>query len=124
MNPGENFLKRWDLVELSPEALAEMRGEIARVDAPDNELHWPVNRAAANNAITHHRARQAAQTALRDSMSWWFGHHAGMSVSEMQRRFYFGFGIDVGSAQTLNTKDAGKLTIEVNKAIDTLVKTG
>ena len=114
-----------DLVELSPEKLREMRGEVARIDGA------PVMPRGANEMVmqavkNNHVERQHAQNALRESIALWGGQQRdlGRDVSEMQRRFYFMFGLDVLSAQALGKKDAEALKekIDAKLAVDGIVK--
>ncbi len=119
-----------DLTELDPETLAAMRGEIDRIDAPDDILRTKLKYAGAHaGAITgatkNHRLRQEAQSILRSSIAWWAGHHqdSGRNIRECMRLFYFTFGIDVMTAQTLGRTDAEKLSILINKNIDETINT-
>ncbi len=106
-----------DLLELDEETLAKLRGEIKRIDdvprIPQN-LDTFAQRAVYNR----HMERQEAQVFLRESIAVWAGHHKVLNRddSEIYRRFYFSFGIDIATAQTLNAKDAQELKnrIEVN----------
>jgi DNA repair protein RadD len=100
-----------DLVELDPQILALMRGEIARIDGaarfPAGADH--VTRLAINK---RHVERQEAQAALRQAMSWWAGLQDALGhadTAEKQRLFYLTFGVDVATAQAFNVADAGKL---------------
>jgi hypothetical protein len=65
-------------------------------------------------------------------IAWWAGLESaqGRGESESYRRFFYKFGVDVASAQTLNAKDAaelaGRLSVElakhgINGAIDAAV---
>lgn len=111
-----------DLIELDPETLAEMRGEIALIDTPAVERRGIIGASIAKN----HRERQEAQLLLRDSIRWWAGHweNLGSPKSEIYRRFYFKFGYDMLTAQTLNKTDAKALAININIAIDEMVNKG
>lgn len=113
-----------DLLELDEATLAQMRGEVERVD-----LHPELYRAelVSNNVprvgqlahVKRHAARQMAQADLRDAISWWAGYQraAGRPDSESYRRFYFTFGIDVLSAQALNTTEASTLAAAIRKEL-------
>ena len=99
-----------DLVELDPEVLAQMRGEVARIDGP---ARFPANvppkvRMSINKK---HVERQDAQGRLRAVMQWWGGHRnaEGYVDREAQKRFFFRFGIDVLTAQTLSAREAAEL---------------
>jgi DNA repair protein RadD len=96
-----------DLAELSPEALARLRGEI------DKPLVLPFGAApeVVGAVKKRHREREQAQAALREAMAQWGGARVaeGMTLSQAQRRFYLDFGIDVASAQALGRADADTL---------------
>lgn len=99
-----------DLVELDPEVLAELRGEIDRINlapAIPNSVSGPVAMKIKHN----HWERQQVQHTLRRAISLWAGWqaHMGRPDREIMRRFFFGFGVDIATAQTLNAKDAAEL---------------
>lgn len=100
-----------DLVELDPEVLRILRGEIDRIDlAP----RYPVGASPEiMGAIKRrHWERQQAQYALRDAMTTWAGwytNHQGRSNRETLKRFFFQFGIDMATAQTLGVREANEL---------------
>lgn len=105
-----------DLLELDPATLAAMRGEIARIDESHLDLkrrmeHAGAPRQAINGAVANHRDRQDAQHKLRDTIALWAGYQrqAGRPDSESYRRFYFRYGVDVATAQTLGRRDAEDL---------------
>ena len=111
-----------DLCELDPDTLAKMRGEIERVDmhpeAYREELaakHTPKVGQMAH--VKRHAERQEAQAALRESIAWWAGYQRAMGRAdpESYRRFYFAFGVDVMTAQTLNTREAIELADNINR---------
>lgn len=115
-----------DLAELSPAALAAMRGAIDRAD--DNFVAVPHGASFVVAASLHKRAaeRKEAQYALRAAMAQWSGYQTAMKreVSEQQRRFYHRFGVDVGTAQTLGASEANTLRERIEKDIDELVNSG
>lgn len=119
-----------DLTELDPAVLARMRGEIERIDSPAEVLvnkmsHAGASPVAINSAAKNHRKRQDAQRLLRDSIAWWRSHQAPNCIdSEAYRLFYFRFGVDVASAQTLGAREAEELAIKINKTIDAIVNGG
>lgn len=114
-----------DLVELDPEVLRQLRGEIDRID---NAPSFPRNASpAATGAIKrNHWDRQQHQAALRDAIATWAGwqQHMGRPDRESYRRFYHGFGIDIATAQTLGAKDATELEarIRTQLAANNIVK--
>lgn len=101
-----------DLCELDPEVLARMRGEIARVDGDPlypAGLGWAANAAIARR----HQERQHAQRDLRAAIATWGGWQCALGRDdprEAYRRFYFTYGVDIGTAQTLGATDANVLT--------------
>lgn len=113
-----------DLLELSPETLADMRGEIDRIDAPAeimrDHLHangYPI--AAQRGYMANHRKRQTMQGALREAIAWWAAYEKakGHDDNRVYRTFYHLFGVDVMSAQALGKRDAINLTNKINNYI-------
>jgi superfamily II DNA or RNA helicase len=107
-----------DLYELDPAALAALRGEFERVDGPVRipmGLSGPPAKALANRW----RERQEAQRDLREHIALWAGHRRadGMADAEIHRRFYWRFGVDVMTAQTLGAREAGDLTARISDNI-------
>lgn len=110
-----------DLFELSPEVLAQMRGEIDRIDEDPLRLIERMNYAhapkvAIHGAVKNHKARHEAQTVLRDQISWYAAHHKklGRDDPEIYKRFYFAFGTDVMSAQALGRREAEALALKIS----------
>lgn len=107
-----------DLHELDAATLAALRGEIARIDgdfyAPKG-MPWPAQAAARRNWDE----RREAQQALRNSIAWWAGleNAQGRGESESYRRFFFKFGTDVATCQTLGAKEAAELAERVNQEL-------
>jgi hypothetical protein len=98
-----------DLAELTPEALARLRGQIAHSE----ELRIPYNAAPEVEGALRkrHRERLAAQVALRERMTMWGGAQTarGLSLSEAQRLFWLTYGVDVAGAQMLGAREATEL---------------
>lgn len=113
-----------DLLELTPEAIARLRGEIAKVDEDVLSVTWKARRAGAPEiAIAgmkkQIKLKQEAQSALRESISWWAGlqRAQGRDDRESYKRFFHLFGTDVLSAQTLGRNDALRLAEQINEHI-------
>jgi superfamily II DNA or RNA helicase len=111
-----------DLFELSPEVLAQMRGEVAKVDeSPESMLnrmqYAGAPDIAARSAAKNQRLRAEAQSVLRDAISRWarVHHDQNRSDREIHKRFWFAFGIDILSAQSLGRSSALELTTEIEK---------
>jgi DNA repair protein RadD len=104
-----------DLHELTPEALAALRGDVRRIDG-DAVTPWGASPAVAGAVRRTHWERQQAQAPLREAIALWAGwqNSLGRADSEVYRRFYFKFGTDVMSAQTLGATDAAELTERVS----------
>ena len=98
-----------DLAELSPDALARLRGAID----PPVVVPYGAPPEIVGAVRKRHRERQEAQAALRESMQVWAGRHStatdAATVSALQRRFYLEHGIDVLSAQALGRREADEL---------------
>jgi superfamily II DNA or RNA helicase len=108
-----------DLVELDPAVLAHLRGEIDRIDrAPA----FP--RGATPEVVgaikKNHWERQQAQHKLRDAIALWAGwqKHLGRGDSESYRRFWYDFGVDVATAQTLGRAEAEDLMGRIQLTLD------
>lgn len=95
-----------DLALIDPAWLAVARGEIERIQAPSTVRG---NDAVAGAIKREHFGRQQAQADLRNAMAWFSGLEDAKGRTDTQeqyRRFYFTFGQDVATAQTLNARDA------------------
>lgn len=103
-----------DLIELDPEVLATLRGEIARIDgAPRMPMN--VDAPIQGAIIRTHGERQTAQGVLRASIALWAGYQRalGRSDAEAYRLFFFNYGTDVATAQTLGAREAGELRTRI-----------
>lgn len=112
-----------DLFELDADTLAQMRGDIEKVDKPLQDavseyragLHPNVNQyhalAHVKRFATKHETQQTTQTALRGVMAEWAGYHraAGRDDSEIYRRFYLKHHVDWYTAMTLDSDNAMNL---------------
>ena len=95
-----------DLLELSPEAMDAVRRAMVKAD----ELRVPYG---ADGGIMRrlenlHKERLATREQLRSAISNWAGveHHINqLTDSEIYRKFYLQFDVDIMSAQTLTTAD-------------------
>ncbi len=112
-----------DLEMISPEELARMRGEIAKVDG-DVLIPSNVDEIVTQSIKKNHRMRKASQETLRSVMGWWaaFYKQDGDTDSEIQRRFYLRFGTDVMSARALGRPKAKELSAKITDEIGWLTK--
>lgn len=99
-----------DLIEYGPELLERLgREAVAATATWGRPIGTPVDAVMAKNMAL----RAEAQHELRDCIALWAGIGRdvhGYSDSEMYRRFYWTFGIDVATAKTLGRPEAVKLT--------------
>ena len=102
-----------DMAELDPDVLAKLRGEVEAVDMTLGErrailTEQRVPQVVFSAQVNRHSERQDAQAELRAAMDRWGGlrRQEGLDDAQMQRAFFFRFGIDVISAQALATKEA------------------
>ena len=102
-----------DLTELDPSVLAQMRGDIAKVDRNlDEYADWL--RTQGQSAIIvkanvkRLHERQQAIGGLREIMAVWAGNHRaqGRTDAEIFKLFWFKFHIDWLSAQALKSAEA------------------
>jgi superfamily II DNA or RNA helicase len=114
-----------DLVELDPIVLAQLRGEVDRIDGP---AHPPSNldRIAQLSVIKRHNERQRMQQELREQIALYAGYYKALDCddSEIYRRFYAHFGIDILTAQALNAKDADILKNKIIGILDEILLMG
>lgn len=114
-----------NLFELSPEVLAQMRGDILAVDQAVSpamaKLKYSPGIVQAG-AAKQHRRKQEAQYVLRESLKMWGGYQRALGRTDAvsYQHFYHGFGIDMMTAQTLGVKEATELTGLVNEHISKL----
>ncbi len=104
-----------DLMELDPSVLRALRGEIERIESSPYVPVGLRGSPAEAALINRHRERQAAQTKLKATIALWAGYHRhlGRADAEVYRRFFFMFGTDIATAQTLNTADATALEARI-----------
>jgi superfamily II DNA or RNA helicase len=110
-----------DLQELDAATLAQLRGEVARVNGapliPDNASY-----AIVGSIKKRHRERQQAQQELRTAIALWAGYWKmhGAPDQETYRRFFFAFGKDMMTAQALGAGDANEMTNAIKMEIQRL----
>lgn len=99
-----------DLIRLEKKAREKLYTEIERVDAvpriPRN-VDWMVERSI----VRKHTARYETQLDLREAIAHWAGYlkYIKKTDSEIYKIFYFKFGMDIATAQTLGVTDANNL---------------
>lgn len=105
-----------DMVLLDDAILKAMRQEIARVDGAARVPEG----APAGTVIRNHLNRQVAQEPLRKAIAMYGAlmAHDGHDIRVGQKRFWFEFGVDVLTAQTLGANDAEELRGRVQAYLD------
>ena len=109
-----------DLVELDVEALAALFDKMRAADMPDDEYAaslWVPNSAGKivppeyhNKQIRRHQAAKYRREVLRNLVGWWVGMQPkGRRMSEVHRRFFHRFNVDIATAFTLSEKDTNNL---------------
>jgi superfamily II DNA or RNA helicase len=113
-----------DLTELDAATLAQMRGEVAKIDMTTDEYRIELQRKgcfgyAVMGHVKKHAEKQEMQEALRASIAWWAGYQQshGRTDAESYRLFYHTFGVDVLTAQALKRADALKLAEKINNKL-------
>lgn len=111
-----------NLIELLPEVNKKIREEIARIEGAPRIPHG-VSGIIAASIVKKHHARQDAQKELQKTIADWAGkwHAQGESDSEIHRRFYFNFGMDILTAQTLSTVEMRGVIEKINPSLSTLI---
>ena len=111
-----------DLTELDPSVLDQMHRDAEAAIAPDGDYYeWLCQRGVPQHGRNQHTARHATnrvyQEALRDTIAQWAGYRRawGRSDSQSYREFFFKFGVDVLTAQTLKAKESSELASRVEK---------
>ena len=106
-----------DLVEMDPEALAELRGEVAAAVKDPESVGEALRMSNAPEvailgAMANVRKQRDARGALRSAMADWAGHWRALGEDDgaTYRRFYVEFGVDVLNAQIGSAADFKKLT--------------
>ena len=102
-----------DLIELDPATMRALDIERARIDGVFRAPNAPPH--VVNAAYRMHNDRIHAQTMLRDQIALWAGwqRDQGRADREIYKRFYWAFGTDIATAQTLNTADASILAAAI-----------
>jgi hypothetical protein len=104
-----------DIVEFSPELIAALSGEVARVDGPP-QVPQGVSEIVKRSIEKRWRERQEAQTSLRHAIAVWAGEgrDAGKSDQEMYRTFFVRYGVDVLTAKSLGATEANDLRDKIS----------
>lgn len=110
-----------DLVELTPQTLAQLRGEIAQARKDSTEAMMDKFGTHAQGVIPmkwrkDHRQRKVALGTLDESISLWAGlmKSYGFDDEAIHSAFHKAYGMNILYARTLKKADAEKLTEKIN----------
>lgn len=104
-----------DLTELDMEGMARLFAAMEQADMDDEKYQRyqiarnipPVGRSAD---MKRHQEAKYRRQVLKELVAWWVGMQpADRDLKEKHRRFYHRFGVDIGTAFTLNAKDTDAL---------------
>lgn len=110
-----------DLMELDVDAMAALFERMGRADMDDDDyatdqISRGVPRIGRGADMKRHRGGKYRRTVLRELVGWWVGMQPkGRSLSEKHRRFYHRFGVDIGTAFTLNARDTDALATKIQQ---------
>ncbi len=108
-----------DLFELDADTLATLRGEAERNITKPPKYPQGVEPYVIKGIQNRHAEKIRIQNELRAGIAQWAGYHkhGGASDSEIYRRFYHAFNIDILSAQALGSSDSNLL---YSKIVDSM----
>lgn len=107
-----------DLIEFGPELLAELRAAKSKIDSDFVSVPAHLRGTPAEGRLNRiHGQNQVAQSTLRETIALWAGvrRDGGMSDSEICRRFFHTFEVDILSAQSLDASDAEALAMKIQE---------
>lgn len=104
-----------DLMELDVDGMAALFAAIDRADMSDED--YAVDQAQRNIPkigrgadMRRHRENKYRRQVLRELVAWWVGMQpADRPLAEKHRRFFYRFGIDIGTAFTLKAAETDAL---------------
>lgn len=113
-----------DLYLLDPAVLEHLRKQRDQLETP--RYFNSLDGIAQLGARARNAERRHALASVKSSLDWWAGwqRSAGLDFAESYRKFYFLFGVDVLSAQLLDTSGLLKLNERIKIQIDTYVNNG
>jgi len=97
-----------DLIELDPEILAQMRGELTTLLTSDAKIPYGASVNVVNGINARHEKTQRIRRELGEAIDQWAGIQRYVyqrTDAQSYRAFYHMFGVDVVTAQTLDRKD-------------------
>lgn len=111
-----------DLLELTADVLAKMRGDIDAVNSNWVPIPDGVAPYVAQGIRNRHTEKQQAQHHLRSTIALWAGWHKtqGRADSEIYRLFFLTYGTDIMTAQVLPAREANELRERLQTKLDTV----
>ena len=103
-----------DLIELDVEALSALFAKITAADMEDEDyqrgqITRNVPAIGRGAGLKRHQAAKYRRGVLRELVGWWVGAQTGRDMPEIHKRFFYRFGIDIGTAFTLSAKETDTL---------------
>lgn len=104
-----------DLAELDVEAMAALFAKLRAADLDDDEyaagqIARGVPSIGRPADLRRHREAKYRRRVLRELVAWWVGMQpTGRDMAEIHRRFFYRFGVDIGTAFTLNARETDGL---------------
>ena len=109
-----------DLMELDVEAMAALFEQMKRADMDDSEYERDqmargIPAVGRGADMKRHREAKYRRSVLKELIAWWTGAQDGRDVSEVHRRFYHRFGVDIATALTLKARDTDALIEKIKQ---------
>lgn len=113
-----------DLFELDEATLASLRGQVAHAERTTEQerarlIDTRLHHVGVLAGVNRHAEALEARAAVRDAMARWGGrwHAVGETDSQIQRRFFLSFGVDVLTALTLTRAESASLLERIEHAL-------
>lgn len=110
-----------DLMELDVEGMAALFAQMQHADMSDedytlDQISRNIPSFGRSTDMKRHQAAKYRRSVLKELVAWWVGMQpADREMDEKHRRFYHRFGIDIGTAFTLSSKDTDALIERVQQ---------
>lgn len=104
-----------DLMELDVEGMAALFAAMERADMSDEDFERDMRRrhvplVGQRAQLKRHKEAKHRRSVLKELVGWWVGMQPEeRPLGEKHKRFYVRFGVDIGTAFTLNAKDTDAL---------------